>query len=164
MIDIRKLKELVRLMVQHELMEIDLRDGKEQVTVRRGGGGQAAPVVYSAPAAMPAAPHHAPSVPAPAHAPAGGSTAATPARSADEGLIAIESPMVGTFYSAPDPDSPPFLNAGDHVSPGKVVCLIEAMKIFNEIKSEVAGRVERVLVKNGQAVEFGQKLFMVRPE
>lgn len=162
MIDIRKLKELVRLMVQHDLMEIDLRDGKEQVTVRRGAGGHAAPMVSAVAPASHVAPQPAQAVassaaPVPVAPPSS-------VKNADDGLIAIESPMVGTFYASPDPDSPPFLSMGDHVSPGKVVCLIEAMKIFNEIKSEVSGKVERVLVRNGEAVEFGQKLFLVKPE
>ena len=78
-------------------------------------------------------------------------------------MIAIESPMVGTFYSAANPDSPPFVTAGASVTPSSVVCLIEAMKVFNEIKAEKAGKIERVLVKSGEAVEFGQKLFLVRP-
>ena len=82
----------------------------------------------------------------------------------DAGLVAIESPMVGTFYASPNPDSPVFVKAGSGISPGTVVCLIEAMKVFNEIKSEVTGTVERMLVKNGEAVEFGQKLFLVKPQ
>ena len=72
--------------------------------------------------------------------------------------------MVGTFFASPNPDSPAFVKPGGGVSPGTVVCLIEAMKVFNEIKSEVTGTIERVLVKNGEAVEFGQKLFLVKPQ
>jgi acetyl-CoA carboxylase biotin carboxyl carrier protein len=99
-----------------------------------------------------------------AAAPAGGAAPAAPkAADSDAGLIAIESPMVGTFYSAANPDSPPFAAAGAKITPSTVVCLIEAMKVFNEIKAEKSGTIERVLVKNGDAVEFGQKLFLVRP-
>ncbi len=87
--------------------------------------------------------------------------AAAPADTA--GLVAIESPMVGTFYSSPNPDSPPFISVGASISNESVVCLIEAMKVFNEIKAEVTGTIERVLVNSGDAVEFGQKLFLVRP-
>ena len=151
MIDIRKLKELVRLMVANELSELDLRDEKEQVTIRRPG--QAAPVV-AAPVAQPVV----------AAAPAAPVVAAAPeAPAADEGLVPIESPMVGTFYIAPNPDKPPFVKVGDMVEVGTVVCLIEAMKIYNEIKAEQRGEVVRVLAKNEEAVEFGQPIIMIRP-
>ncbi len=152
MLDIRKLKELVRLMVSHDLTEIDLRDSEEQVTLRRGGPA-GAPVVMTA---------HAPVV---HHAVAPGLAAVQepPEAEADEGLLSIDSPMVGTFYSASSPDAKPFIAVGSTVGPETVVCLIEAMKIFNEIKAECSGTVERVLVGNGDAVEFGQKLFLVRP-
>ncbi|GJM20003.1 MAG: acetyl-CoA carboxylase biotin carboxyl carrier protein subunit [Phycisphaeraceae bacterium] len=152
MIDTRKLKELVRLMVENDLSELDLRDQEEKVTIRRGP--QGAPVMQYAPAA-----------PAPGHAPA---PAAAPSDNGDAGdhdpdLAAIESPMVGTFYSKPSPDADAFASVGDSVSAGKVVCIVEAMKVFNEIKSEVSGTIEKMLVKDGDAVEFGQKMFLVRP-
>ncbi len=157
MIDIRKLKELVRLMHTSDLTELDLRDKEEQVTIRRGGS--ASPQVFhSGPA------HHA----AP---PSGGATALavppTPAVAAadlaDAGLVAIESPMVGTFYASPGPEKPAFTSVGAQVGADSVVCLIEAMKIFNEIKAEQSGTIVKVLVKSGQAVEFGQPLFMIKP-
>ena len=156
MIDIKTLKELVRLMVDNDLSEIDLRDQEETVTLKRPGP-QAAPVVMAQPM------HHAPP---PAPAPAAASTSAAPASaapSADDGLLAVESPMVGTFYSKPDPDSPSYVSAGKQIRKDDVVCIIEAMKVFNEIKSEVAGVIERILVEDGQPVEYGQKLFLVRP-
>jgi len=158
MIEMNKLKELVQLMVENDLSELDLQDQDEPVPIKRG----AAPVVHAPPmyAAPPPVAAPGPGNPAPA-APAGGGA---PAPAADAGLVAIESPMVGTFYASPNPDSPPFVKAGGSVSPGTVVCLIEAMKVFNEIKSEVNGTIERVLVKNSEAVEFGQKLFLVRPQ
>ncbi|MDX9910402.1 MAG: acetyl-CoA carboxylase biotin carboxyl carrier protein [Phycisphaerales bacterium] len=159
MIDIRKLKELVRLMVENDLTELDLRDQEETVTVKRGP--QGVPMMM------------APSMGMPMVGAVGGASAARHAESdaegepaaasAEEGLQAIESPMVGTFYASPNPDSPVFVKVGDSVGPDSVVCLVEAMKVFNEIKAEVAGTIERVLVKNGEAVEFGQKLFLVRP-
>jgi len=168
MIDIRKLKELVKLMVENDLSELDLQDQEETVAIKRGPTGTVVnhqPVIYQSggPAAgmMPVPRHAAPS------AESGGGDegpAPTPAAAANEaGLVAIESPMVGTFYSAPNPDSPAFISVGSAVSNDSVVCLIEAMKVFNEIKAEVTGTVERVLVNNGDAVEFGQKLFLVRP-
>ena len=151
MIDIRKLKELVRLMVENDLTELDLRDQQENVAIKRRNGGE--PVVM-APAAAPVA----------AAAPAGASAApAAEAPSDDAGLVAIESPMVGTFYSAANPDSDPFVAVGKSVSADSVVCLVEAMKVFNEIKAECSGTIERVLVNSGDSVEFGQKLFLVKP-
>lgn len=157
MIDPTKLKDLIKLMVDNDLTEIDLQDDKETVTIRRGHPPAAhAPMMYAPAATQAAAP--APASPA---APAGGGAAPAPA--SDAGLIAIESPMVGTFYSAANPDSAPFVTNGAKINPSTVVCLIEAMKVFNEIKAEKGGTVERVLVKSGEAVEFGQKLFLVRP-
>lgn len=164
MIDIRKLKELVRLMVTADLTELDLRDGQEQVSLKRGADHAQPQVVYSAPPtyAAPPAPSAAPAVSA---GPAAGSTTkpASGVEVQDAGLVAVESPMVGTFYSAASPDKPPFVNVGGSIGPESVVCLIEAMKIFNEIKAEKTGTIEKVLVKSGEAVEFGQKLFLVRP-
>ena len=146
MIDIRKLKELVRLMTTSDLTELDLRDKEEQVTIRRATA-QAAPQVIQ---------HAAPVV---QHVVA----AAAPAATEDAGLIAIESPMVGTFYASPSPDKPSFVSVGGDVGPNSVVCLVEAMKIFNEIKAERSGTIAKVLVKSGQAVEFGQPLYMIKP-
>lgn len=80
----------------------------------------------------------------------------------DEELLAITSPMVGTFYRSPSPEAPPFINVGDTVSAGKVVCIIEAMKLFNEIESEVSGKIVKILAENGKPVEYGQKLFLVK--
>ena len=150
MLDIRKLKELVRLMVANDLSEIDMRDSDEQVTLRRQGPHQAPQIVTtSAPAGV-----------ANAAAPA---AAATEADASEQGLLRIESPMVGTFYLAPNPDAAPFVAVGATVGPETNVCVIEAMKIFNEIKAECSGTIEKVLVSNAEAVEFGQALFLVRP-
>ena len=169
MLDIRKLKELIRLMVENELTEIDLKDEKETVSLRREGS--QAPVVQVSPApaappaapapvapAAPAAPAPAPAAPAPAAAPA---TEPSPADTSN--LEQITSPMVGTFYSAAKPESPAFANVGDTVTADTTVCIVEAMKIFNEIKAEQSGVIEKVLVSNGDSVEFGQALFLVRP-
>jgi acetyl-CoA carboxylase biotin carboxyl carrier protein len=159
--DIGKLKDIVKLMVDNDLAEIEVRtDDETSLYLRRGAEKNAAPMMYAQPQMMPqmqAPMLQAPAVPA-AAAPAAPAAGATPA-----GLVAIESPMVGTFYSAANPDSPPFAKPGGQISPDSVVCLIEAMKVFNEIKAEKSGVIEQVLVKNGEAVEFGQKLFLVRP-
>jgi acetyl-CoA carboxylase biotin carboxyl carrier protein len=172
MIDIRKLKELVKLMVENDLSELDLKDQEETVAIKRGATGTVVnhqPVIYQGSGGMPAMQ----SMPRPTfHGSTGGDEdgGAAPAAPAgagssasDAGLVAIESPMVGTFYSAPNPDTPAFVSVGASISNDSVVCLIEAMKVFNEIKAEVTGTIERVLVNNGDAVEFGQKLFLVRP-
>ena len=151
MIDIRKLKELVKLMVENDLTELDLQDQEETVSLRRG---QHNPVFAPAPMAAPA-----PAAGAPAAAPAEPATAPED----DDSLHAIVSPMVGTFYAAPEPGKPPYISAGSSVSDESVVCIVEAMKVFSEIKAECSGTVERVLVKDGDSVEFGQKLFLVRP-
>ena len=169
MLDIRKLKELIRLMVENELTEIDLKDEKETVSLRREGSQAPVVQVSPAPAAPPAAPAPvAPAVPAaPAPAPAAPAPAAAPATEpspADtSNLEQITSPMVGTFYSAAKPESPAFANVGDTVAADTTVCIVEAMKIFNEIKAEQSGVIEKVLVSNGDSVEFGQALFLVRP-
>ncbi|MCH6551467.1 MAG: acetyl-CoA carboxylase biotin carboxyl carrier protein [Planctomycetes bacterium] len=152
--DIRKLKELVRLMVTNDLTELDLRDSEEQVTLRRHRlnhvGVPDAPVVVAAPAAAP---------------PAAGGAESSPAAVAEaQGLLTIESPMVGTYYAAANPDAAPFAAVGATITADTVVCLIEAMKIFNEIKAECAGTVVKALVENGEPVEFGQTLFLVKPD
>ena len=161
MLDIRKLKELIRLMVENELTEIDLKDEKETVSLRREGS--QAPVVQVSPA--PVAPAPAPAAPAPAPAPTAppAAPASEPSPADTSNLEQITSPMVGTFYSAAKPESPAFANVGDTVSADTTVCIVEAMKIFNEIKAEQSGVIEKVLVSNGDSVEFGQPLFLVRP-
>lgn len=160
MIDLAKLKELVALMSQNDLSEVALKDGDEQITIRRGGQpvyvGAASPVAHvgapvaAAPAqAAPAAPQAA--------------TASAPAASAASGATgSIDSPMVGTFYSKPNPDAKAFVSVGQSVTADSVVCIIEAMKVFNEIKAEKSGVIAEILVKDGQSVEFGQKLFAIK--
>jgi acetyl-CoA carboxylase biotin carboxyl carrier protein len=135
-------------MVENDLSEIMLRDGEKRSVLRRGAHGMRIAPVAHAPAAPLAA---TPAAPAPAAAPV-----------EDPTLAEIKSPMVGTFYSASDPTQPPFVKVGDAVSPDTVVCIIEAMKVFNEIKADVAGTVEAVCVHNASPVEFGQVLLKVR--
>lgn len=157
MIDIRKLKELVRLMVANDLTELDLKDTEQEVSIRRPDANAPA-MVAGVPGVAMVAPPPAALVAAPLAAPA--AVAEPPA---DAGLVSIESPMVGTFYISPSPDKPWFVSPGDSVKVGDVLCLIEAMKIFNEIKAELAGTVEKILPDNGAAVEFGQAIMMIRP-
>ena len=105
-------------------------------------------------------------VPQPAmiHQPAAAAAPSAKPKEEEEGIMAITAPMVGTFYRSPSPDSAPYVEVGDRVEPGKTVCIIEAMKLFNEIESEIRGEVVKVLVENGQPVEYGQKLYLIRKE
>lgn len=151
--DIEHIRNLIELMVENDLSRLELREGETHILLRRGH-----PPVISTPAVGPIVP----AVAAPPGEPAAPpSPAAAPLAEAEE--LFIRSPMVGTFYAAPDPESPPFIKVGDPVNLETVVCLVEAMKVFNEIKAEVAGRVMRVLVNNAEAVEFDQPLFVVAP-
>jgi acetyl-CoA carboxylase biotin carboxyl carrier protein len=161
LLTIGQIRQLVELMVDNDVQSIHMSDGQLRLAIRRG------PQFDSVPATHVVAPHPAPSAlpPAPA-APAGGTEPATPqaeSQSIAEGLASIESPMVGTFYAAPDPDSSPYVSVGSEVTPDTVVCIVEAMKVFNEIKAEISGTIEKVCVENAHPVEFGQPLFLVRP-
>jgi acetyl-CoA carboxylase biotin carboxyl carrier protein len=143
--DVKKVRRLVELMKEHDLAEIDLRQADQRIRLRRGAEPQIA-TGGMAPMNAPAATSHAP---------------ATPPSPTDSAFEVIKSPMVGTFYAAGNPESPAFVKVGDHVGPESVVCIIEAMKVFNEIQAEIAGQVAAVLVENGQPVEFGQPLFKI---
>lgn len=151
--DIKHIKNLIELMVENDLSRIELREGETHILLRRGQ-----PMIASGPATPLAPP---PQATPPAATPAATPAETSPAPASNE--VLIRSPMVGTFYAASDPDSPPFVNVGSDVHNDSVVCLIEAMKVFNEIKAEVSGKITRVLVKNAEAVEFDQPLFAVEP-
>ena len=143
--DLRRIRRFVELMKEHDLSEIDIREGEVRIRLRRGA---AEPIVTMA------APRTA-ALPVPAAAPA-------ESAKADESHIAlIISPLVGTFYTSANPDTPPYVKVGDHVGPETTVCIVEAMKVFNQIQAEVSGKIQAVLVENGQPVEFGQPLFKV---
>lgn len=149
-------------MVDNDLTELDLRDKDEQATIRRQTTLTAPQVVHHGVPLTPSM-HSAPVSPTAAAEVATAKPGASSGAGDEAGLEAIESPMVGTFYAASGPDKPPLATVGLSVDANTVVCLLEAMKIFNEIKAERSGTIVKVLVKNGQAVEFGQKLFLVRP-
>ncbi len=164
MLDIDKIRQLVDMMIANDLVEISLRDGDVEVNLRRPAPntGVAAPMVTGTSAG--GAPI---SIPNPAPSPAARVAAETSAVKAEEPeieLVQIKSPMVGTFYSGPDPDSPSYVEIGSVIHADSVVCIVEAMKVFNEIKAEVTGTIERILVQNEQPVEYGQPMFLVRPE
>jgi len=149
-----EIKELVELMIAKDLIEVEIVDGDNKIHLKRP---QVQHAVFQGmvPGAMPVHPEI-PAMASPATTPAAGTAE-------EAGLIDVKSPIVGTFYSAPSPDSEPYVQVGADVSPDSVVCIIEAMKVMNEIKAECAGTVVKVLATNGKAVEYGQVLFKVRP-
>jgi acetyl-CoA carboxylase biotin carboxyl carrier protein len=162
--NLKELKELIEFLIEKDIAEFELERGDVKVRVRRAGGHT---VVHAQPEphlfAMPPAAVHAPPAGAVSVAPPGApAEAAEPAP--DEGLHAVKSPIVGTFYEAPSPGAPPFVKPGDSIELGQVLCIVEAMKLLNEIESDVAGEVVKRLVSNGQPIEYGQELFLVRPK
>jgi acetyl-CoA carboxylase biotin carboxyl carrier protein len=151
--DVTRIRQLVELMKEHELQEIDLRESDQRIRLARMG---VAPPSY---AALPPPP---PAAALPSSPPPAASAPATPAAPVDGPHIkTINSPMVGTFYARPNPNSPPFVKVGDRVSPDTVVCIIEAMKVFNEIAAEIQGKIVEVLVESDTPVDFGRPLFKV---
>jgi len=149
--DIRKVKKLIELLEESAISEIEIKEGEESVRISRANS---APQ-YLAPAAAVAPP---PLAPAPAKLPESVEPAAPAV--ADEGTV-IESPMVGTYYAAPSPEAPAFVTVGQNIRVGDVICIVEAMKILNQIEAEVSGKVKALLVEDGQPVEFGQPLIVV---
>jgi acetyl-CoA carboxylase biotin carboxyl carrier protein len=153
--NLEKLKELIELMEKHDLTDVHLRHGAEQWRLRRGpqivAAAPTASVAYAQPAAAPA-----PASAAPGAAPA---AAAPPASN----LLEVKSPIVGTYYSSPTPEDPAFVTVGSKVTQDTVVCIVEAMKVFNQITADVSGTIEEILVGNGDPVESGQVLFRVKP-
>lgn len=159
--DVQKIHHLVRLMKRYDVTALDINDGSARIRLRRRGdqliaAQPAAPAVYAAVPAAPASPQ--PAAPQPQAVPA----ASAPAEPAVKTVV-IESPMVGTYYSSSSPDVPPFVSVGSPIQADTVVCIIEAMKVFTDIPAGLSGAIAEILVKNGQAVEYGQPLFRVRP-
>jgi acetyl-CoA carboxylase biotin carboxyl carrier protein len=153
--DLRKLKKLIDLVEESGISELEITEGEEKVKIVKGGGAAVAP---PAPAAAPAAPAPAPAVPTAAPAPS--SPVAEGVAAAPEGH-AVKSPMVGTFYRTPSPDAKAFVEVGQAVKEGQIICIIEAMKLMNEIECDKSGTVKAILVENGQPVEYGQPLFVI---
>ncbi len=150
--DIRKVKKLIELLEESGISEIEIKEGEESVRISRSIAAQAAPLAPAPVAQV--------TVPQPALSAAPAVAAPEPVPAAAEGTI-IESPMVGTFYASPSPGSPAFVSVGQTVKPGDTICIVEAMKILNQIESEVSGTIKAVLVEDGQPVEFGQPLMVV---
>lgn len=160
----KELKELIEFLIEKDIAEFELERGDVKVRIKRGGehglqvhheprfyavpAAQSAPEIAIAPAVTPPAPPTTPPV--------------QPA--ADEGLHMVKSPIVGTFYESPSPGAPPFVKPGDMVEAGQVLCIVEAMKLLNEIESDIAGEVVKKLASNGQPIEYGQELFAIRPK
>lgn len=161
--DIRKVKKLIELLEESNLTEIEIVEGEESVRLSRAGTAAPAPVGYAvAPPQYVSPPPLAPAAAPPAAAPL--AAAAPAAKGADdipEGEI-LRSPMVGTYYSSPSPDADPFVTLGQKVSEGETLCIIEAMKMFNQIEAETSGTVVGILAESGQPVEFDQPLFVIR--
>jgi acetyl-CoA carboxylase biotin carboxyl carrier protein len=170
--DLKEIKSVIDLMTKNGLSEFELEKGDFKLRVKRGPGGEW--TSSTAPAAAPQVVHHHAHAPVAAFAPAptvasSVSLAAAPAGTAASGSAApgdaaqIVSPMVGTFYLSPSPDAPAYITVGQEVQEDTVVCIIEAMKVMNEIKAETRGVITEILAQNGKPVEFGKPLFAVKP-
>lgn len=156
--DLRKLKKLIDLVQESGIAELEITEGEEKVRINRVGSGAAAGVVMAqAPTIL-----HQAHAPQQAPAPAEQHTPAASAAPASEGTP-VKSPMVGTFYRAPSPGAAAFVEVGQTVTVGQTLCIIEAMKLMNEIESDVAGVITKILVESGQPVEYGEPLFLVSP-
>ncbi|MFD2371897.1 acetyl-CoA carboxylase biotin carboxyl carrier protein [Brevibacillus sp. GCM10020057] len=168
MLKIHEIREIIKLIDQSSINEFKLETEGAKVTLRKSNGTETVVVtqpVVQAPVAAPAPVAPVAAAPAAAPAPVAEAPKAAPAPLEDEAnLHKIVSPMVGTFYRSPEPGKPPYVQAGDKVTASKVVCIVEAMKLFNEIEAEVNGEIVKVLVEDGQLVEYGQPLFLVKPE
>ena len=161
----KELKELIEFLIEKDIAEFELERGDVKVKIKRAGEhavvhSHGEPRFYAVPPAPNTPPEMAgapPAAPPPTTAPP---AAPVP----EEGLHTVKSPIVGTFYEAPSPGAPPFVKAGDSVEVGQVLCIVEAMKLLNEIESDVAGEILKKLATNGQPIEYGQELFVIRPK
>ena len=156
--ELKEIKELIKLVSEAGVSEVAVERGDFKIAIKKIEEKimvQSTVPVMQAPVVMPAA---APVAPAP-------TTPAAPAPAAEHSsnLVTIKSPMIGTFYKSSTPDKPAFVSIGDEIKPGKVLCIVEAMKLFNEIESEISGRIVKVLVENASPVEYDQPLFLVEP-
>jgi acetyl-CoA carboxylase biotin carboxyl carrier protein len=159
--DFKQIQELIKIINKSNIGEISIEDNDFKITIKQKE--EKTETIVSAPIASPvAAPMYAPApvAPAPASVPP---PPVVPESAKADNLITIKSPMIGTFYRKSSPDKPSFVEVGDEVTPGKVVCIIEAMKLFNEIESEVSGKIVKVLADDASPVEYDQPLFLVEP-
>ncbi len=157
--DLQRIEELIEIMKQNDLVEVEIKHGDDKIFLKRSQpqpalGKAIVPMIEPGVAAAPVHPN-------------GIQTSASevsPSGTSQQGLEEIKSPLIGTFYATPSPDSKPYVEVGSHIDAQTVVCIIEAMKVMNEIKAETSGTIAEVLVANGQAVEYGQVLFRVKPD
>jgi acetyl-CoA carboxylase biotin carboxyl carrier protein len=145
--DLRRIRRFVELMKEHDLSEIDIREGQMRIRLRRGAEEPMVTLAAPRAAAVPGV--------------AASSAPAEPPKSDEAHIALIKSPLVGSFYASPNPEAPPYVKVGDHVGPDTTVCLVEAMKSYNQVQAEVSGKIIAVLVENGQPVEFNLPLFKV---
>jgi acetyl-CoA carboxylase biotin carboxyl carrier protein len=161
----KELKELIEFLIEKDIAEFELERGDVKVKIKRAGEhtvvhAHGEPRFYAVPPAP--ASHETGTTLGTPPSPAPPAAAAQPAP--EEGLHTVKSPIVGTFYEAPSPGAPPFVKPGDTVEVGQVLCIVEAMKLLNEIESDVAGEIVKKLAANGQPIEYGQELFVIRPK
>jgi acetyl-CoA carboxylase biotin carboxyl carrier protein len=156
---LEEIRELIRLVSETGVAELEVQRGENRVRIRQGTGSETTVVWPASP--MPQAVAAAPRSEAPPAPAASAPEAAVPKENGS--TTYVKSPIVGTFYECPSPGTPPFVRVGEHVTPGKVLCIIESMKLMNEIEADIAGVIESKLVENGQPVEYGEALFGIRP-
>jgi len=156
--DLQRIEELIEIMKDNDLVEVEIKHGDDKVFLKRsqphpplGMTVTAVPVIGPGVSAVPVRPNET-------------QTSAAETHPSQEGLVEIKSPLIGTFYATPSPDSKHYAELGSHVDAQTIVCIIEAMKVMNEIKAETVGTIVEILVTNGQAVEYGQVLFRVKPD
>ena len=162
----KELKELIEFLIEKDIAEFELERGDVKVRIKRGAEhvvAPAAPVTHFAVHTAPAAVPEISASPAAPVSAAAATESAAPPPAVEPGLHTVHSPIVGTFYECPSPGSPPFVKPGDTVEVGQVLCIVEAMKLMNEIEADVAGEIVKKLVANGQPIEYGQELFVIRP-
>src|SRR5690554_1329283 len=158
--DIKQIQDLIKFVAKSGVNEVSIEEKDFKITIKTNQE----PTYVTATVPTPVAAPQAPATPAPAPAATTAAPATeTPAAAEKSNLVTIKSPMIGTFYRSSSPDKPPFVNVGDEITAGKVICIVEAMKLFNEIESEVSGKIVKVLVDDAQPIEYDQPLFLVDP-
>jgi acetyl-CoA carboxylase biotin carboxyl carrier protein len=160
----KELKELIELVIEKGIAEFELERGDVKVRIKRAMNSLAQPPETPTVIVQTSAPAASDTSTAPAAPPSPSPPSKQAPASADDGLHTVRSPIVGTFYESPSPGSPPFVKPGDVVELGQVLCIVEAMKLMNEIESDIAGEMVKRLVNNGQPIEYGQELFVIRPK
>ena len=159
---LKEIEQLIDVLIDRQVTEFEMEQNGAKIRVKRGNCPVSNPVAPEAYLSVPGAPTLSPVPASPSPPVAEPLTAETPAESTDD-LYVMKSPIVGTFYAAPAPNAPPFAKVGDVAQVGQVLCIIEAMKLMNELESEVAGEIVRIYVESGQPVEYGQSLFAIKP-